>query len=108
MGDKQKDIIKEYKESIKLLNKHNNLYHNYDSPTITDSDFDQLKKKIILLEKNYIFLKKYGSIKNKVGAKPISNFKKINHLKPMLSLSNAFEKEDMKNMGVSGLITNYL
>ena len=97
MGDKQKDIIKEYKESIKLLNKHNNLYHNYDSPTITDSDFDQLKKKIILLEKNYIFLKKYGSIKNKVGAKPISNFKKINHLKPMLSLSNAFEKEDMKD-----------
>ena len=97
MSDKQKDIIKKYKENIKLLNKHNNLYHNYDSPIITDSDFDQLKKKTIILEKNHIFLKKYSSIKNKVGAKPISNFKKINHLKPMLSLSNAFDKEDMKD-----------
>ena len=43
---------------------------------------------------------------NFVGAKPASKFKKIKHLKPMLSLSNAFGKDDMKDF--LSKIRNYL
>ena len=34
---------------------------------------------------------------NNVGATPLNKFKKIHHLKPMLSLSNAFDRNDMKD-----------
>ena len=47
------------------------------------------------LESKFPFLKNEGSIKKIVGAKPSNKFKKIKHLRPMLSLSNAFNKDDM-------------
>ena len=54
-----------------------------------------LKKETLELEKKHDFLKKFKSIKGVIGAIPTNKFKKIKHLKPMLSLSNAFDKNDM-------------
>ncbi len=93
----KKKIIKDYQKKIKLLKKHDILYHQKDSPIITDKDYDELKKKILTFEKKYDFLKNIDTIKNIVGS-PLSNkFKKIKHLRPMLSLSNAFNKDDMED-----------
>tara|TARA_X000001036_G_scaffold135805_1_gene128602 strand:+ start:1154 stop:3187 length:2034 start_codon:yes stop_codon:yes gene_type:complete len=89
------EIIKRYKRKINLLKKHNKLYFNNDNPIISDSEYDDLKKEIIELEKKNNFLKKLDLIKSIVGSPPSNKFKKINHLKPMLSLSNAFDKNDM-------------
>ena len=50
-------LIKYFKEKVKEIKKHNNLYYNFDKPKITDSDYDKLKKEIISLEENYKFLK---------------------------------------------------
>ena len=47
------------------------------------------------LEKKYSFLKKKGLTSKIVGTPPSNKFNKIKHLKPMLSLSNAFKKDDM-------------
>ena len=48
-----KDLIKkDYKEKIKLLNYYNQKYYNENNPKIPDSEFDDLKKDIINLEKN--------------------------------------------------------
>ena len=95
MKDKKK-IVKEYKEKIKELKKHNKLYFSDDNPQITDSDYDLIKKEIIDMEKKFPFLeKKSFSSSNIVGSKPSTKFQKIKHLKAMLSLSNAFNKNDI-------------
>ena len=90
-------IIEIYKKKIDLLKKHNRLYFNSDDPIISDSEYDSLKKEIINLEKKNIFLKKLNLNKKMVGSPPSNKFNKIKHLKPMLSLSNAFDKNDMKD-----------
>ena len=88
-------LLKEYKKKISEIKKHNSLYFNNDNPKISDKEYDDLKKEIILLENKHLFLKKLNLLSKIVGAKPANKFKKIRHLKPMLSLSNAFDKKDM-------------
>lgn len=91
------EIIILYKKKINLLKKHNKLYFRDDNPQITDAKYDDLKKNILYLEKKFNFLKKLNLKRPEVGSPPSNKFKKIKHLKPMLSLSNAFDKNDMKD-----------
>ena len=93
----KKDIIKKYFLKVKTLKEHNNFYFNLDKPKISDAEYDQLKKEIGELEKKFNFLKNLGLTNNLVGSSPTNKFKKIKHLEPMLSLSNAFEENDMKD-----------
>ena len=90
-------IIDTFKKKIGLLKKHNKFYFNKDKPLISDAEYDKLKKEINDLEKKYNFLKKLSLNTKIIGSPPSNKFKKIKHLKPMLSLSNAFEKKDMKD-----------
>ena len=93
----KKKIENLYKKKISILKKHNHYYYNQDKPQITDKDYDDLKSEILLLEKKNNFLKKLNLSQNLVGAKPTNKFKKVLHLQPMLSLSNAFNMDDMKD-----------
>ena len=93
--NKEKNLIKELQEKIKELKKHNILYFNKDKPIISDAEYDDLKKQLLKTEKSNKFLKKLNLLNNLVGAPPANKFNKFNHLKPMLSLSNAFDKDDM-------------
>ena len=93
----KKDIIKKYSLKVKTLKEHSNFYFNLDKPKISDAEYDQLKKEIGELEKKFNFLKNLGLTNNLVGSSPTNKFKKIKHLEPMLSLSNAFEENDMKD-----------
>ena len=90
-------LINEFKKKVKEIKKHNNLYYNFDNPKISDSDYDKLKKEIISLEQNYKFLKDLKLLNNLVGATPTNKFKKVKHESAMLSLSNAFNKENMQD-----------
>ncbi len=92
---KKDEIIKKYKKNIDNLKIHNDLYFNKDKPKITDYEYDKLKLEILTLESKYKYLKKLNLFENRVGSPPSNKFKKINHLKPMLSLSNAFDKNEM-------------
>ncbi len=91
------EIIKLYKKKINFLKKNNKLYFNDDSPIISDAEYDNLKKEIINLEEKNNFLKKLNLNNKIVGSSPSKKFKKIKHLKPMLSLSNAFDINDMND-----------
>ena len=93
----KKKIIEFHNSKIKLLKKHNNLYYNKDAPKITDAEYDKLKKEILDLENKYQFLKENNSIDLIIGSKPLNKFKKVKHLSPMLSLSNAFNRDDMND-----------
>ena len=90
-------IKKNYQKLIRELEKHNKLYFDKSSPIISDSDYDKLKKKIIDIEKNNIFLKNIRLGSKLVGYKPSKNFVKFKHRVKMLSLSNAFDHDDLKN-----------
>ena len=90
-------IVKNFKKKIKILKKHNDLYFNYDKPRISDSEYDKLKNEILELEKKHPYLKDLESASTIVGASPTNKFEKIKHLKPMLSISNAFDLDDMIN-----------
>ena len=90
-------LINEFKKKVKEIKKHNNLYYNFDNPKISDSDYDKLTKEIISLEQNYKFLKDLKLLNNLVGATPTNKFKKVKHESAMLSLSNAFNKENMQD-----------
>ena len=106
MYSKEDSIIKNYLEKVESINKYNKSYYDKDSPVISDQKYDELKKKILELEKEYSFLRKYSTISKKVGFKPSSKFNKIKHSKPMLSLANAFDSNDIKDFAKK--INNYL
>jgi DNA ligase (NAD+) len=103
----KKDLIqKEYKKKIKFITYYNQRYFNENISEITDSEYDDLKKDIIDLEKQYKFLKSKDSPTTTTGYKPSKNFKKAPHKVPMLSLANAFNEEDLLNFEKK--ILNYL
>ena len=102
--NKEVEII--YKRKIKEFQKHNKLYYDKSAPAISDKEFDELKADIINLEKKYSFLRSIKSPSNTVGFKPSKNFEKFKHKVQMLSLSNAFDREDLINFEKK--ILNYL
>jgi len=93
----KKKIINIFKKKINNLRAYNNLYYNDDSPEITDAEYDRLKEELLYLEKKNPELKKIDTVEKIIGAPPSNRFKKIKHLSPMLSLSNAFSIEDMRD-----------
>ena len=93
----KKKIQIEYIKKINLINKFNKFYYDNNNPSVSDQEYDKLKDKILELEKNYKFLKSNKSPSKIVGFKPSKNFKKSPHRVPMLSLANAFKKEDLIN-----------
>jgi len=93
----KKKLEKEYVKKISLLNQYNKNYYDLSSPLVTDSIYDELKIEILNLEKNNPFLKDDKSPSKIVGFRPSKNFKKIKHREPMLSLANAFSKDDLVN-----------
>ena len=93
----RKEIEKNYIEKISQLKKYDKAYFEKDLPIISDKDYDTIKQEILDLEKKYKYLKNKNSPSQKVGYKPSSRFDKVNHEIPMLSLSNAFSKENVED-----------
>ncbi len=93
----KKKIIKDFELKVKNLKKHNHRYYNLDKPLITDGEYDKLKQDLLELQKNFDFLSDLNLVDNIIGSEPTNKFKKIKHLSPMLSLSNAFDKNDMED-----------
>ena len=93
----KKLVLKKYFEKLKKIKKLNEAYYEKSKPLVSDSKFDTIKKDLINFEKNYSFLKNKNSPTITVGYKPSKIFKKATHRLPMLSLSNAFNEEDLMN-----------
>ena len=102
----KKKIEEQYKEKINQLIKFNKNYYELSNPIVDDREYDKLKKDILNLEKKYSYLNHQYSPSKTVGFKPSKNFKKVLHKVPMLSLANAFDREDLINFEKK--IINYL
>ena len=79
-----------------VINHHRHLYHVLDKQEISDSALDSLKKELFDLEQQFPELITPDSPTQRVGGKPLKEFTKVRHPKPMLSFNDAFDKEDMK------------
>ena len=94
----QKKKIEEiYIKKINKLKKYDKAYFEHDSPLISDKDYDGIKQVVLDLEKKYKYLKSKNSPSNKIGYQPSDKFRKVVHNVPMLSLSNAFSKENIED-----------
>ena len=93
----KKEVQKKYNKKIRLIDEYNKYYYTKSSPLVTDKEYDEIKNDIYILEKKYKYLNSEKSPSKLVGYKPSKNFKKALHRAPMLSLANAFSKEDLIN-----------
>ena len=93
----KKEIILKHKKNLDTLKKLNKNYYIDDNPEVSDAEYDKIKLVALAFENKYPYLKKIESINNIVGSKPTKKFKKFHHLSPMLSLSNAFNINDMRD-----------
>ena len=103
---KHEKIKKDYLKKILRIIQLNQNYFDKNNPLVSDSEYDDLKREILDLEKKYKFLNHKSSPSQSVGYKPSKNFQKVAHKVPMLSLSNAFSEEDLLNF--EKRIINYL
>jgi len=76
-------------ELVDLINKHNRLYHELDSPEISDADYDTLFRELLELEAAWPELETAASPSRSVGSAPSLKFSPVRHAQPMLSLKNA-------------------
>lgn len=79
----------------KALHRHNYLYYVLDQPEISDAEYDRLMQELIALETAYPELVEPDSPTQRVGALPLEKFETVAHTIPMLSLENAFDKEEV-------------
>ncbi len=85
------------KELIEILSKASHEYYILDNPTLSDQEYDRYLQELIAIEENHPDLIMDDSPTKKVGATVISEFNKITHSVPMLSLGNSFNEEDLIN-----------
>ncbi|NLN60125.1 MAG: NAD-dependent DNA ligase LigA [Deltaproteobacteria bacterium] len=80
---------------INTIRYHNERYYQFDSPEISDAEYDLLMRELDQLERQYPSLLAPDSPTQRVGAAPLPRFSSVRHLTPMLSLGNAFEETEI-------------
>jgi len=79
------------------IEEHDYRYYVFDDPVISDQEYDRLIKELEQYEKLYPELITPFSPTQRVGGQPGQGFATVAHMAPMLSLANAFSKEELKD-----------
>jgi DNA ligase (NAD+) len=91
----KKEAQKRIEKLKKLIEKHRYLYHVLDRTEISPEALDSLKKELFDLEEAFPEFKTPDSPTQRIGGKPLAKFSKVFHEKPMLSLNDAFNEDDI-------------
>src|ERR1700722_8291957 len=78
------------------LRHHEHLYYVLDAPELTDAQYDALMNRLKKLEQEHPDLITSDSPSQRVGGKPREGFVKVPHSRPMLSLDNAYNEEELR------------
>jgi DNA ligase (NAD+) len=98
MSKKETQEVQQRMEKLaKQINELRFRYHVLDDPTITDEIYDSLTQELIALEVKYPQLKSKNSPTQRVGGVALDKFEKVTHAQRMLSLNDAFDKEQVKD-----------
>src|SRR5258708_109045 len=79
------------------IKRHDRLYYTDAAPEISDADYDELRRRNTEIEVRFPELIRSDSPTGRVGAAPTAGFAKVTHSRPMLSLENAFEEQDVRD-----------
>jgi len=91
-----KTLRRRIEELRREIDRHNHLYYVLDQPEITDAEYDRLFNELLDLEKNHPELSSPESPTQRIGALPLKQFSEVKHRTPMLSLSNAFNEQEVR------------
>jgi DNA ligase (NAD+) len=78
------------------IGEHDRRYYQEDAPTVTDAEYDALRRRNEEIEARFPELTRADSPSGRVGAQPASKFAKVRHAVPMLSLGNAFDDDEVR------------
>lgn len=101
MAEKPVDSLSESEAEAELkrlaeeIAEHDRRYHAEDAPTITDAEYDALRRRNLAIEERFPDLVREDSPSRRVGAPPAEGFAKVRHAVPMLSLAKAYTDEDV-------------
>ena len=95
--NKEDLIKKKMKDLSDQINYHDDLYYKQNKQEVSDEEYDKLRSDLLDLEKRFPKLEKDNSPNQKVGKIDIQQFETIKHNSPMLSLNNAYNKEEVKS-----------
>ena len=84
-------------EIIELLNKYAYEYYTLDKPTVEDAEYDRLMQELIRIESSHPEWVRLDSPTRKIGGEVISEFEKVTHRVPMMSLGNVFNEEEIRD-----------
>lgn len=93
---KIKEILKKIEKLRDKIREHNYCYFVLNQPIISDEEYDELMRELVKLEKKYPELITPDSPTQRVGA-PVDELKSVEHREKMLSLENAFSKDEIEN-----------
>ena len=91
------DLAKRVEELTHILNEANYNYYVNDNPTITDQEYDKYLRELINIETEHPELADPNSPTKRVGGQVIDKFNKIVHARPMLSLANVFNEDEIRD-----------
>ena len=77
------------------IGEHDRLYYQDDAPVVSDAEYDMLRRRNDEIEARFPHSRRPDSPALRVGMRPATGFAKITHAKPMLSLDNAFDDDDV-------------
>jgi len=90
-----KEAAAEHARLTKEISEHDKRYYQQDRPTISDAEYDELRRRYNAIEARFPDLRTIESLSLKVGVGPAGRFKKVRHAVPMLSLDNAISEQDV-------------
>ena len=90
------EVIARVNALREALHYHNYRYFVLNDPEIEDAEYDRMMRELIELEERYPELVVPDSPTQRVGAAPLDSFATVRHREPMLSLANAFGREDLE------------
>jgi len=83
-------------ELVEELRQHDHRYYVEARPAITDQEYDRLYRELLDLERQFPELQTPDSPSQRVGGKPVSEFRPSEHLAPMMSLDNTYSQEEVR------------
>src|ERR1044071_4930053 len=83
-------------ELVEEIRKHDHAYYVEAQPVISDQEYDRLYRELLDLEKAFPDLVTPDSPSQRVGGVPLTEFKAVQHLSPMMSLDNTYSQEEVR------------
>jgi DNA ligase (NAD+) len=93
-----KEVIEEVEKLRELIRKYDYYYYVLNNPLVSDAEYDELKRRLIELERKYPELITPDSPTQRVGAPPRKEFPNVQHSIPMLSLEDARNEEEIREI----------